>query len=530
MLNKLLLVLVLVGLAMGSASAQDAPAFTNEDAIANRVEWLRGQVHPLTTQDMCSGYDDITPFAGIFDGIRLVGLGEATHGTKDFNLLRNRIVDYLVTERGFRYLIFEAEMGNVIPVNRWLATGEGAIEDAMLNLLGIYWYDDYVALFQWLREWNAAHPDDQVRVYGNDAQGWEGVVEALEGALRDNTEAAPIFARIRASGEALNELQGFSFENNEDRLAFYAALDEAEIEARTDALTTTLYTDIAALRPYLPDGEDVTTQFQRLLLRNLERFADTVDPVFQYYIYTDQMVKLYQRLNDQSQSGMRDNREIALGENAIAIAEMEGDTPGIYWAHNAHVGRGYYLPASIASGEMIARALGSAYLPVATDFYQGGFTAADEAAQEGQQFSREFMVDPLPHSSLSIYLNGTDHDQLWFTLRGRNRDNPDEIWLFDPMRQLQFGGTYSSDPLGQLIMGNSVLQQNTLRYDAILFVRETRGALTSPQLLRHQIENAIAENPALAAEHGLDVHTVMASLGEILSPLEQVPTCLTAGR
>jgi erythromycin esterase len=527
MLKKLFLFVFMLVLIVGSVMAQDAPAFTNEDAIARRVEWLRGQVHPLATQDMCSGHDDILPFADIFDGIRLVGLGEATHGTKDFNLLRNRLVDYLVTERGFRYLIFEAEMGDIIIINRWLTTGEGSLEDAMTYLLSIYWYDDYVALFQWLREWNVAHPDDQVRLYGNDAQGWEGVLEALESDLAGNADAAPVLARIRAAGEGLNELQGFSFDTNEARLAYYAELDEEEITARTDALTTDLHADIDALRAYLPEGEDATTQFQRLLLRNLERFADTVDPVFQYYIYTDQMVKLYERLNELSTSGMRDEREIALGENAIAIAELEGETPGIYWAHNAHVGRGYYLPASIASGEMIARALGSSYLAVATDFYQGGFYAGDEAG-DGFSSSREFIVDPLPRNSLSLYLNGTGHAQLWFSLRGRSADDPDEIWLFDPMRQLQFGGMYSSDPLGQLIMGNSVLQQNTLRYDAILFVQETRGALTAPQIMRRQMETALAAQPELAAQLGVDVETILASFADTLSPYEEVPTCLTA--
>jgi erythromycin esterase len=46
------------------------------------------------------------PAAG--GGVRVVGLGESTHGTAEFFRLKHRLVEYLVTAHGFRTFAMEA--------------------------------------------------------------------------------------------------------------------------------------------------------------------------------------------------------------------------------------------------------------------------------------------------------------------------------------------------------------------------------------------------------------------------------------
>ena len=54
-----------------------------------------------------------------------MGLGEATHGSREFFTLKHRLIEYLVTEQGFTVFAFEADHGRCKPLDAYVTTSEG---------------------------------------------------------------------------------------------------------------------------------------------------------------------------------------------------------------------------------------------------------------------------------------------------------------------------------------------------------------------------------------------------------------------
>ena len=68
-----------------------------------QVEWIRRNAIPLKTVEAGNGFDDITPLEHIVGDARVVALGEATHGTREFFQLKHRIIEFSRDPDGLQY-------------------------------------------------------------------------------------------------------------------------------------------------------------------------------------------------------------------------------------------------------------------------------------------------------------------------------------------------------------------------------------------------------------------------------------------
>ena len=67
----------------------------------SHVHELDSLIHPLSGASPELNHDDLQPLSYLGSS-RIVGLGEATHGTKEFFQLKHRIFKYLVENHGFK--------------------------------------------------------------------------------------------------------------------------------------------------------------------------------------------------------------------------------------------------------------------------------------------------------------------------------------------------------------------------------------------------------------------------------------------
>lgn len=72
------------------------------------VTALCERAFPLTTLDPGADLADLEKVRDHFSSSRLIALGEATHGTREFFLLKHRLVRFLVERLGFTLFILEA--------------------------------------------------------------------------------------------------------------------------------------------------------------------------------------------------------------------------------------------------------------------------------------------------------------------------------------------------------------------------------------------------------------------------------------
>ncbi|MCX6125023.1 MAG: erythromycin esterase family protein [Proteobacteria bacterium] len=97
----------------------------------------------------------------------VVGLGEATHGTREFQNYKVALIKELITHHGFRVVAFEESLAIGGMIDERLNSASGA---DLLKLLYITWWktDDVAGLFDWIRAYNAQHSTDPVHFAGFD--------------------------------------------------------------------------------------------------------------------------------------------------------------------------------------------------------------------------------------------------------------------------------------------------------------------------------------------------------------------------
>ena len=130
MLNRRNLLLggaAVVAAVMSASPALGAPATTLE---SDGIAWLKANALPLATAEPGSDVKDLEPLRRSIGNARVVGLGEATHGTREFFQLKHRMIEYCVSQLGFTVIGFEAPYGETLLVNDYVLHGKGNARDA----------------------------------------------------------------------------------------------------------------------------------------------------------------------------------------------------------------------------------------------------------------------------------------------------------------------------------------------------------------------------------------------------------------
>ena len=100
MLNRRDLLLGGSAAAIAAASHMGVPTRAQQRAGSQTrddiVGWLKTNATPLATVEPAHGYADLESLRAIIDKARIVSLGEATHGTREFFQLKHRIIEYCV--------------------------------------------------------------------------------------------------------------------------------------------------------------------------------------------------------------------------------------------------------------------------------------------------------------------------------------------------------------------------------------------------------------------------------------------------
>ncbi len=123
---------------------------------------LKQRATPLTTTEAGKPMDDLAAFGKAVGDARIVSLGEASHGTREFFQMKHRLLEYLVLNRGFTVFAIEANWPETLAVDRYIKTGAGDVESAMKQMYFWTWNTEEVRdMIEWMRKFNQApgeHP------------------------------------------------------------------------------------------------------------------------------------------------------------------------------------------------------------------------------------------------------------------------------------------------------------------------------------------------------------------------------------
>jgi erythromycin esterase len=315
---------------------------------ASAIEMLRTSATPISSVRAGSAIDDL-PFLDSWAGnARVIGLGEATHGTREFFQLKHRIFEYLVTECDFNLFLIEAEFAQSLAINRYVLTGEGDGAHS-LNSLRLWDCDEMLELIEWMRSWNASH-DSKVYFYGVDMQGTGSALHILHYLKLHQPET---YAGFR------NALLPLTVDANPFSIDWWSTLSDVE---KANARTAIGAVD-AALRNLAAIGSEAQHEL------DIARLHAAV--LCQY----EQMTR------DPSMHHVVNVRDRAMADNVLALLDLHGaDSKAVFWAHNCHV---QLRPAdpwggnTPTAGEHLRKALDERYFALGFTFDRGKFDALD---------------------------------------------------------------------------------------------------------------------------------------------------------
>lgn len=131
--------------------------------------WITANTVSFAHGEAGHGTDDLAALDAIVGDARIVGLGEATHGSHEMFAIENRLVEYLVARRGSRSS--RSKAASRYPGSRRVLQGGAGNPAIWLSGSDGSDAEEIAALVEWLRAWNAHAPHDRkVHLIGIDMQ------------------------------------------------------------------------------------------------------------------------------------------------------------------------------------------------------------------------------------------------------------------------------------------------------------------------------------------------------------------------
>jgi erythromycin esterase len=105
---------------MTSAPVSSAPAVASAPVRA-----LDPIAHPLRSTEPGTGAADLQALGVMVGDAKVVGVGEATHGSHEFFALKDRLFRYLVEQKGFTTFALEISWSAGLRIDDYLQHGNG---------------------------------------------------------------------------------------------------------------------------------------------------------------------------------------------------------------------------------------------------------------------------------------------------------------------------------------------------------------------------------------------------------------------
>jgi erythromycin esterase len=403
------------------------------------VDWFRSSAIPLKTTAPGQGFEDLRPLREIVGGARIVAMGEATHGTREFFQLKHRILEFLVSEMGFTVFGIEANWPESLALNRYLFTGEG---DPVELLDGLHFWtcnsQEVLDMVRWMRGYNQdpAHVR-KVKFFGFDMQ---YPVQATRGALAFLSHTDPDGAIEFARATGLLTARG----------------DVAIVDA---GLSDDQWHQIATA------AADLVVQFDRKKEGYVARSSEA-----EWKLARQEVVIVRQAAV--LMSGRE--RDQFMAENAKWSLDQEpAGTKMIVWAHNDHVASAPAPDGHLPMGMHLRRMYGEAMVNLGFAFNQGQFRAFGIETQRLQAFT----AGPAPVGSLDAALTATGLPLFLVDLRRAPKAGAIAEWLAQDHGSRSIGATYNGEMASTYYYPFHIAQS----FDLLIFVERTSAALAIPR-------------------------------------------------
>ncbi|HTJ22929.1 MAG TPA: erythromycin esterase family protein [Gemmatimonadaceae bacterium] len=413
------------------------------DSAAAALRWVQSHTAPIVLADSTPGSEERTRIATIASGARIVGFSELTEGTGEFpEIVRRSLVT--LADSGFRGIALQVPMPEALEVDRYVRSGIGDPR-RLLHALGSWRWEtrEMLAFVAGIRQWNVAHPDRQLGIYGFEIPTAELAVRVIT-SLPDSVTGAALkqwLARTYAC-VGIDESAHWGLEGRAADSTFWNACGPA---------TTAGADSVAAL------------------LRRVNASSRAASDV----AFAAQMARLVQH---HVSVGLRHlTRHDANAEHVLFVANSLGaDARIVLWGGDVEMGRLTLQPNTVQTAVPLGQRLGDRYRSIAFAIGDGVIRARvpSSGGRGGGEpgLSTTRVAPPAPDSYEDV-MSRAAPAAYWLDLRGLPSDTAG-AWLRGPRPMRLISELYS--PLLASALVTPIVFPTY--YDALVFVKTATPA------------------------------------------------------
>jgi erythromycin esterase len=418
------------------------------------IAWLKKEAIPLKTVEAGNGFQDLQPIKRVFKGVRFVGLGEETHGSREFFQFKHRMLEFLVKEMGFRVFAMEASYAGCQKINDYVMgrTDDGA---AALDSQGFWtWNTQEVrAMLDWMRQYNAGvRPDQKVKFVGFDIQVNDicksKLLEYLKRVAPERVAETETFFKINEADlgnsvfkqgdqakEALIKLKGLKDEYND--LFVFLEISGPLLAAKSSQ------SEYEQMREYA-----------RVMVQFLSCYG-----------------------NPHPNMWLRD---LYMADNFRRIVQREpAGTRFVLWAHNAHIMTRDSAEAEFCFGHYLRCSYGKDYYALGFSFNQGEFQSREgEPKDPAKRMLLSFTAKPALDDSIDWCLAQTGLKSFIVDFRSGHRNAELVEWLTTPHLMRSVGSMYAPSWEQNSFAPTTVGKE----FDGLFFIDVTTRARPNPSV------------------------------------------------
>lgn len=358
---------------------------------AKIIGWISSNSIPLKSVTAGSGFDDLQPLKEILKDVHYVGLGEATHGTREFFQMKHRMLEFLVKEMGFTVFAIEASYAGCRNINNYVLDGKGDAHTALASQ-GFWTWDteEVIDMIEWIRQYNqTVSAEKKVKFAGFDIQvnTLGGGVKKIEDYLQKTDTIG--FKKMKPLLDSV-----------EHKLS-YPEGDSARTEYINFLSWFVMSKGILVQRSSLPEYEAVL------------EYVRTLGQLMDAYIIS----KTDPRMQE------REWRDYYMASNFMNLVEEEKPgTKFVIWAHNGHISHNYDTYANGGMhpfGSYLKAAYGNNYYAFGFSFNKGSFQAMNFKTDGTMGGLSEFTIDKAKEKSLDWYFAQTNTPMFIINFRSK---------------------------------------------------------------------------------------------------------------
>ena len=377
----------------------------------------------------------------------LVLLGEASHGTHEYYLWRDKISRRLISEQGFNFIAVEGDFASLYQLNRYVKNLDGAAKTAKEVLLKLHrwptwmWKNEEVeALAEWLREHNdKLSQDKKVGFYGMDVYDeWNSKKEVLE-LLKMTDQTAYEYVKDQYSCFDPHKGDSWSYAN--------------------------------AVRAGKEDCATATKNVVEYIRNNRTNFSELSDDIYFYLLQNTIVVnnaEAFYRESKTSKGEVSWNSRVHHMHGTVNdLLNLYGEhSKGIVWAHNTHIGDAEYTnmrntgEKNIGQLSRKSRGNDNVFL-IGFTTYQGKVMAASEWGDR----MKEMTIPPAVSNSIEYKLNQSDQESFYMIFDEEDRKEKN----LKVMGNRAVGVVYNPRKDKRQFVPTII----PMRYDALFFFKKT---------------------------------------------------------